>query len=154
MRQMFVRLALVATLAATHPAFAEVLCRRPSGLLVMRPQSCKGREWPVDSLAVGLQGPPGEQGPPGAQGPPGPGQTLDIQPVINQRSAGPGLAQTDATCAAGYALTGGGAVTGDGASQLIDSWPNASQVNTWSVIYYNPPAGAINVAYALCARLR
>jgi hypothetical protein len=148
MKRTFVALMV---LVVTQTALAEVLCRRPSGVLVMRPQTCRGREWPVDPLTTGLQGPPGGQGP---QGPAGPGSVLDVQTVLNQRSAGPGLAQTDATCPAGYALTGGGAGTGDGASELIDSSPNVSQPGTWAVIYYNPPSGALNVAFAMCARLQ
>ncbi len=100
---------------------------------------------------LGLEGP---QGPPGAQGPAGPPQALDVQTVVNQWSAGPGLARTEAACPEGYSLTGGGAGTGDGRSVLIDSSPAClTGGNCWAVIYDNPPEGAVNVAFGLCIRL-
>ena len=78
--------------------------------------------------------------------------TLAVQTIVNQQAAGPGLQQTDATCPPGYELTGGGAGTGSGSSTLIDS--DSCAANTWCVVYYNPPSGALNLAVAHCARLQ
>jgi hypothetical protein len=37
---------------------------------------------------------------------------------------------------------------------LIDSSPAClTGGNCWAVIYFNPPEGAVNVAFALCIRL-
>ena len=143
---------VVGELAAVHAVRADVLCIRPSGAVVVRTPACRRKEFRMDVAALGLQGPPGSKGDPGAQGPPGPVQTLDVQTVVNQQSMGAGLQQTNATCPAGYTLTGGGAGTNTGSSSLIDS--AGSDSHTWNVIYYNPPGGALNIAVALCARLQ
>lgn len=130
------------------PAPAAVLCKTRASSVTLR-DACRRSETKIDPVALGLQGPKGDPGPPG---PPGPVQTLDVQTVVNQRSAGPGLAETDAACPAGYTLTGGGAGTGSGSSTLIDS--DSCGPLQWCVVYYNPPGGALNIATASCARLK
>lgn len=166
---------LAAALAVSFvasPASSEVLCKRRSGILVVRPDLCRRTEALVDAATLGLQGAPGPQGDVGSQGPqgpqgpqgdvgsqgpPGPVQALDVQQVETENITGPGLQQTDATCPIGYVLTGGGAGTLSGGSTLIVSSPGGSSpgaLDRWSVIYYNPPGGATNYSRALCARLQ
>ena len=152
MRKRLVAVVVAGSVIAVQVASADVLCIRRSGAVVVRFPECRRKEFRMDVAALGLQGPPGSKGDPGVQGPPGPVQTLDVQTVVNQQSMGAGLQQTNATCPAGYTLTGGGAGTNTGSSSLIDS--AGSDSHTWNVIYYNPPGGAINVAIALCARLQ
>jgi len=157
MRDVLIAVVLVvAEFAAVHAVRADVLCIRRSGAVVVRTPACRRKEVRMDVAALGLQGPPGSKGDPGVQGLPGPVQTLDVQTVVNQQSAGAGLQRTEATCPAGYSLTGGGAGTGSGGSSLIGLGPGclAGDPNCWTLIYYNPPGGAINGAYALCARLQ
>ena len=122
--------------------------------------SCKAGE---TSLSWNIQGEPGPAGPkgdngdpgePGPQGDPGPVQQLDVQKILNQRITDAGLQRTEATCPDGYQLTGGGAVTGDARSKLIDSAPSELTPNAWAVIYDDPFAGILNGSYAFCARLK
>ena len=156
MRKRLVAVVVAGSVIAVQVASADVLCIRRSGAVVVRFPECRRKEFRMDVAALGLQGPPGSKGDPGVQGPPGPVQTLDVQTVVNQQSAGAGLQRTEATCPAGYSLTGGGAGTGSGGSSLIGLGPGclAGDPNCWTLIYYNPPGGAINAAYALCARLQ
>ncbi len=60
---------LAGALAAT-PAFADVLCKKKSGVVVVR-TTCKKKETALDPTALGLQGPKGDKGDTGAQGDPG-----------------------------------------------------------------------------------
>lgn len=129
--------ALAGAFLTCHPADAAMLCLKTSGAVFLR-EACRAKEHVVALNTI--DGAPVNQ-------------TLDVQTVVSQKVAGPGLQQTDATCPAGYALTGGGAGTGDAAYVLIDSAPSDAQANTWTVIYNVPvPSGAVVAAKAICAR--
>src|SRR5438094_2219857 len=100
---------VVAELAGVHAVRADVLCIRRSGAVVVRTPACRRKEVRMDVAALGLQGPPGSKGDAGATGPAGPTQTLSVVRSTNsiQFGAGGGLQEVDATCPAGYFLTGG-----------------------------------------------
>ena len=110
--------------------------------------------------ALGLQGNPGSQGPTGATGPAGPTQTLSVVRSLNQIQfgAGGGLQEVDATCPAGYFLTGGGAASSDGGATLIDSAAKSGDPNstdqTWAVVYYLAPRATTLDSFAFCAKLQ
>jgi hypothetical protein len=116
-------------------------------------------ETPLSLNQTGPQGQPGATGSAGATGPTratGPTQALSIvnttNPVTEEAT---GLQQANATCPAGYTLTGGGADIEGNASDVIDSSPDPSSPSTaWSVIYDVPTVGDIETAEAICAKLQ
>jgi len=63
---------LIGALLVTSTARAAlVLCQKKSGAVFVR-SACKKKETPLDPVALGLQGPPGNTGAKGDPGPPGP----------------------------------------------------------------------------------
>lgn len=123
--------AVMGELVAVRTAWADVLCKRRSGVVVVRSPECKRREVRLDPATI---------------------QALDVQTVVSQRSAAGGLNEIEATCPQGYALTGGGAGIGS-QDAVVGSSPSDTQPNTWRVIYYVGTPGVPIVAKALCARL-
>lgn len=71
-------------------ADALVLCQKPNGALLVRPQ-CTKNEVQLDPVTLGLQGPPGPMGPHGV-----PGQTGLQGPAGLPGPAGPGAVVKDA----------------------------------------------------------
>ncbi|MCW5889565.1 MAG: hypothetical protein KIT14_03340 [bacterium] len=61
--------ALVGLVTTAH---ADVLCRKKSGVALIRPDACRKKETAVDPAALGLVGPTGAAGAAGATGPEGP----------------------------------------------------------------------------------
>ena len=68
------------------------------------------------------------------------------------------LQEVDATCPAGYFLTGGGGATSDGGATLIDSAAKSGDPNstdqTWAVVYYLAPRATTLDSFAFCAKLQ
>src|SRR2546428_530998 len=60
--------AVVLCVTCSVPARGAILCKRKSGVVVVR-ETCKKKEALLDPAALGLRGPKGD---PGVQGPPGP----------------------------------------------------------------------------------
>lgn len=77
-RPWIVIVSAMALLAGVSEGVAAVLCKKPSGTVVLRDDACRKRETAVDLSALGVQGPLGPQGEqglpgePGSQGEPGP----------------------------------------------------------------------------------
>jgi hypothetical protein len=63
-----------------NPAFADVLCKKRSGAVVIR-TACKLTESLVDPASLGLVGPTGPAGAPGAPGAPGSGGGITACPT-------------------------------------------------------------------------
>jgi hypothetical protein len=92
----------------------------------------------------------------GPTGPTGTTPALTITRVKNSLIANAGLAQVNATCPAGYELTGGASGT-DSQSQLVSEGPGADfgqpvSAQTWTVIYYVDANGIEIDSEAICLK--
>ena len=96
-------MALAVLAAMSGSAWADVLCKKKSGVVVVR-AACKAKETAIDIAdfgalgprgadgPVGATGPQGPEGPPGSDGPQGPpGPTLATTSTGTQPSDPPGL---------------------------------------------------------------
>jgi len=93
-------IALAVLVAVSGPAAADVLCKKKSGVVVVR-AACKAKEIAIDIADFGAlgprgtdgaQGPQGPEGPPGSEGPQGPpGPTLATTSDATEPSDPPGL---------------------------------------------------------------
>lgn len=119
--------------------------------IVTEDTKCLKTETP---LIWNIAGPQGPTGPQGQSGEASPAQQLEVIKIVNQATTNSGLQRTEAICPNDYMLTGGGAVTGDARSKLIDTMPSELTQNAWAVIYENPFDGILNGAFAFCARLK
>jgi hypothetical protein len=138
--------AIAVVAGSSRPAVAEVMCRKRSGVVVVR-TACKHHETQLDPVALGLQGPKGD---PGTQGPPGPpgSQTLF------GTNTGQAVAGNGQTCTLGEVILSAGSVAnGTPASgQLLLISQNAALFSLLGTQYGGN--GVTTFALLTCGRRR
>jgi hypothetical protein len=139
------------------PSSAAVLCSTRRGLVKLREAACKPREQPVDPIALGLQGPPGEAGTPGSAGPPGV-SAYEIETLSTPTgSIDPGevFDAPDALCPAGKRALGGGCF-GSNSVAVLETAPRSAG-DGWQCKYRNVSAGTVSsfpLTYVICATVQ
>jgi hypothetical protein len=132
-------------LSSAVTADADVLCRKKSGVVVIR-VACKQKETPVDLAAFGAVGPKGDQGNPGPAGPVGPPGLSSFEIV----TAGPysGGGQLAVTCPGTKKVVAGGCED-NFTSPVFTGFLPSTDGTQW-LCNFNGSGHSIN-AYAVCA---
>lgn len=157
--------------AATHWLITSTNQIKPSVLKALRgkqgkqgPRGATGPQGPAGGQGgTGATGPQGSQGPQGPQGVPGPESLTTTQlPEGFVPVAANSTATSNAVCAPGDVVTGGGYTQGSNTVpgiQVISSFPESSApgtgvgINEWSVTAYNPTGSSLSfMAIAVCVR--